>query len=129
VVECQIHLRKKRLNMNRRLNMFYLRFTVFLCLLPAVAGVSAEHLSSRNLVFDSSHGGNQTRTLVGVETELPASSIGGVRPADAKSKTMLSRSAEVKRHSAQKRRLSVDERRTLRRQIQEAEGDLYSQQK
>ncbi|QJQ04806.1 hypothetical protein EJG51_001860 [Undibacterium piscinae] len=115
--------------MNRKLNMFYSRFAVFLCLLPAVAGVSAEHLSSRNLVFDSSHGGNQTRTLVGVEAELPASSIGGVRTTDTKSKTMLSRTTGVKQHAAKKRRLSVDERRTLRRQIQEAEGDLYTQQK
>lgn len=102
---------------------------MLLCLLPAVAGASADQLGRRGLVFDSSNGGSHARTLVGAETELQASAINGAgRGADPKSKIMLNRPSGLKQHSTQKR-LSTDERRTLRRQIQEAEGDLYTQQK
>jgi hypothetical protein len=117
--------------MNRKIMMFCSKLTVLLCLLPAVAGASADQFGRHGLVFDSSNGDSHTRTLVGAETELQASAInGGGRDADSKSKIMLNRPSGVKPHSTQKRiRLSTDERRTLRRQIQEAEGDLYTQQK
>jgi hypothetical protein len=117
--------------MNRKIMMFYSKLTVLLCLLSGVAGASADQLSKRGLVFDSSNGGSHTRTLVGAEAELPASAINGKgRGANSKSNIMLNRPSGVKQHSTQKRiRLSADERRTLRRQIQEAEGDLYTQQK
>jgi hypothetical protein len=117
--------------MNRKINIFCSRLTVLLCLLPVVAGASGEHASRHGLVFDSSNDGSHMRSLLSAEAQVPASAInGGGRGAEAKSKIILSRPAGMKQDADAKRiRLSADERRMLRRQIREAEGNLYTQQK